>query len=353
MRVPALAGVLGPAEVEATASTIAAVQLPNGMIPWFAGGHADPWNHVEAAMALCAAGRRREAERAFEWLRANQLPNGAWHSYYTATGVEDPRLDTNVCAYVATGVWHHHLLTGDAGFLSGMWPVVERAVEFVLSLQQPGGEVLWNVDAQGVPGAYALLTGSSSIYFSLRCAVAAAERLGLERPDWELAAGRLRHAIAHREDAFEPKTRYAMDWYYPVLCGAIAGAAARERLDGRWAELVTAGRGVLCVNDGRWVTTAETAECAMACAGAGRQGDAVALLEWVGDQRQPDGSYLTGTVYPERSTFPTGELTTYSAAAMILAVDTLSRTTPASGLFLGERLPCGLDLEPDRVEDPA
>ncbi|HLY82468.1 MAG TPA: hypothetical protein VKQ71_05755, partial [Acidimicrobiales bacterium] len=52
------------AEVAATADWIASVQLPSGMIPWFPGGHADPWNHVEAAMALGLAGRRAEAEAA-------------------------------------------------------------------------------------------------------------------------------------------------------------------------------------------------------------------------------------------------------------------------------------------------
>ena len=35
-----------------------------GMIPWFDGGHCDPWNHVEAAMALTVAGLRDEALRA-------------------------------------------------------------------------------------------------------------------------------------------------------------------------------------------------------------------------------------------------------------------------------------------------
>ena len=42
--------------------SIAALQLPSGMILWFPGGHADPWNHVEAAMALSVGGRVAEAE---------------------------------------------------------------------------------------------------------------------------------------------------------------------------------------------------------------------------------------------------------------------------------------------------
>src|ERR1019366_6738991 len=66
---------LTPAEVAATADWIASVQLPSGMIPWFPGGHADPWNHVEAAMALVACGRASAAERAFDWLRGAQGPD--------------------------------------------------------------------------------------------------------------------------------------------------------------------------------------------------------------------------------------------------------------------------------------
>jgi len=61
---------LSALEVAATAGWIASVQLPSGMIPWYPGGHADPWNHVEAAMALSLTGRRAEAERAFDWLSA-------------------------------------------------------------------------------------------------------------------------------------------------------------------------------------------------------------------------------------------------------------------------------------------
>ena len=38
------------------------------MIPWFPGGHCDPWNHVETAMALDVGGLHAAAERAYEWL---------------------------------------------------------------------------------------------------------------------------------------------------------------------------------------------------------------------------------------------------------------------------------------------
>ncbi len=126
-------------DLSQTVDSIAAVQQPDGMIPWFPEGHADPWNHVEAAMALDAGGRRAEAEAAYHWLVATQRPDGAWHQYYRAGEVEETTLDANVTAYVATGVWHHFLATRDTGFLQSMWPVVEAAVGFVLDLQTPRG----------------------------------------------------------------------------------------------------------------------------------------------------------------------------------------------------------------------
>jgi hypothetical protein len=320
------------------------------MIPWFPGGHADPWNHVEAAMALILAGRRVEAERALEWLSASQQPDGSWCLYYLAEGVEEPRRDPNVCAYVAAGTWWHYLLTGDRGVLAEMWPIIERAVGFVLRLQQPGGEVLWSMEPDGTPGRFALLTGSSSIHHSLRCAVAVAEALGCERPEWELAAGRIAHSIAHREEAFEPKQRWAMDWYYPALCGAVAGDAGRARLAERWEEFVMDGLGIRCVADRPWVTGAETAECAMALDAVGQPDQGRMLLGWTEHLRDDDGAYWTGCVHPQCVRYPGGERTTYTAAAVLLANHVLYGDGPAAGLFRGETLPAVLDLP--EVEEP-
>ncbi|HLN06134.1 MAG TPA: hypothetical protein VK217_07640 [Acidimicrobiales bacterium] len=340
--------------ISETVESIRAVQLQNGMIPWFDGGHADPWNHVEAAMALTVGGAREAAERAYEWLRATQRPDGSWHTYYLANGqIEEPRLDTNVCAYVATGVWHHFLATGDSGFLEDLWPLIERAIDFVVAWQRPGGELVWSVDPDGTPGRYGLLTGSSSAYFSLRCAIACAEQLGHEHPDWELAAGRLRHAVAFGADGFASKDEFAMDWYYPVLVGALDIETASDRLDERWSEFVIEHRGVRCVSNRAWVTAAETAECAMALLSIGRREQASTLLGWVQQQRCPDGSYTTGVVYPEKSTYPPSERSTYTAAAIVLAVDALTTLSPAARLFVGGTLPRGLDLDSEALEDLA
>lgn len=331
--VPAIDGVISDVQVAATSAAIVDWQLPSGMIPWVPGGHADPWNHVEAAMALAIAGFRAEAELAYDWLEKIQRPDGAWHQYYVADGIEQDKLDANVCAYIAAGIWHHWLLFEDRDYLEARWDMVRRAIDFVLDLQTPRGEILWARHADGTPWSFALLTGSSSIYHSLRCAVAIAELLGHDRPDWELSAARLGHVVAHVPEAFAPKHRWAMDWYYPVLSGAVRGDAATERMAARWETFIMDGHGVRCVSDRPWITVAETCECAIACAAMGDTERAHELFTWAQQYRVEGGRYWTGTVYPDGTHFPDGEQSTYTAAAVVLAADALARPTRASLLF--------------------
>ena len=59
--------------LQATAAYILKVQRPWGEIPWFEGGHTDPWDHVEAAMGLSIAGENEAAHLAYRWLAENQL----------------------------------------------------------------------------------------------------------------------------------------------------------------------------------------------------------------------------------------------------------------------------------------
>jgi hypothetical protein len=358
IHVPSVEGIISADQVLETAAAIASWQLPNGMIPWFPGGHADPWNHVEAAMALDLAGLHAEADRAYQWLVDVQHDDGAWHQYYLADSIEQDKLDANTVAYVAAGVWHRWLVLGDRAWVEAMWPVVERAIDFVLDLQTPRGEILWARHADGTPWSFALLTGSSSMCHSLRCAVAVAELLGHERPDWELSAARLAqviraHCAGEAPDAFAPKARWAMDWYYPVLGGVLRDDAAEARLEARRGAFVVDGRGVRCVSDRPWVTAAETCECLMAELSVGNRDHALALLAWAQGLRDHDGHYWTGVVIPDEVHFPDGERTTFTDAAVILATDALSRTSPAAGLFTDhDALPALVNLDDEPVADP-
>ena len=287
-------------------------------------------------MALAIGGRRAEAERAYGWLADCQRPDGSWHQYYLADSIEQDKLDANVIAYMATGVWHHHLLFGDDAFVAAMWPTVESAIDFVLDLQTPRGEILWARHADGTPWSFALLTGSSSICHSLRCAIAIAEHLGHERPDWELSAARLAHVItAHAAgelpDAFAPKHRWAMDWYYPVMTGVLA----RRR---RPRAPRSASRHVLRRGHGRPLrqrpALGHRGRDLRVPAGLpeprrARPGPA-SCSRGSSSLRNPDGHYFTGIVFPEMVHFPGNELSTYTSASIVLAADALAG--PVAGL---------------------
>lgn len=333
---------LGAAAVRQTADSIIAAQAASGQIPWFPGGQTDPWDHIEAAMALDVAGRHREARAAYEWLRRTQNPDGSWYRAYRGHEVADPVRESNFTAYLGVGLLHHIRTTGDRAFLDRMWPTLASALTFVLDLQAPGGQILWARGPFGTAAGEALLTGCSSMYHSLRCALALAEVRGEPQPDWELTAATLGHAVAAHPERFSPRDLYSMDWYYPILGGALRGEAAHQRLAKGWDEFVVPGLGVRCVSDRPWVTGAETCELVLALCALGDHARAAELFADIQHLRDEDGSYWTGYVYPDDVRWPE-ERTTWTGGAVLLAAAVLSGDPVTGAVFGGSELPVGPD----------
>lgn len=326
------------------------LQRGNGAIPWYDGGVIDPWNHTEAAMGLTVIGETERARLAFRYLEDTQLEDGSWwgqlgsavpfddEAHYTGgdEGAGKPIRDTNFAAYIATGVWHHFLITRDRKWLKEIWPNVEAAIKWVVTHQSPHGDIRWAANDPHTPENDALITGSSSIYKSLECAIHIANELRVSSHDWTGARVRLGEALRekpHRFDrTWESKARYSMDWYYPVLAGVITGEAARRRIASKWDIFVAEGKGCRCVSDQPWVTIAESAELTMALLVAGERKKAEQMLAWQHQWRDDEGAYWMGYQFEENVAWP-AEKPAWTAAAVILATDAVTGATPASRLF--------------------
>jgi len=342
-----------PASIfEPTLDYIRSVQRPDGAIAWEKDAKFDVWDHVESAMGLVIGGDVENARRAFDWLVRNQMSDGTWWAEYRGGVIVDAtRKETNFCAYVATGIWHYYLVTNDKQGALDYWPMVEKAVSFVVNLQEPSGAIPWAAEPDGRACNDALVTGCASIYKSLECAYQLSVLAGNPRQDWLEVRGRLGEALRNAPEQFDrtwdSKTRFSMDWFYPVLSGVYRGQAARARLATRWDEFVVEGMGCRCVNDEPWVTFAESCELVLALLASGQHDKAAEVYSWLHQWRDDEGAYWMGYQFVEEIVWPE-ERPTWTAAAILLAADALTHHTGAAELFTAVSL-----SEDEDAFDPA
>ncbi len=319
--------------IHSVAQAIAALQRPNGDIPWHTDGKTDPWDLVESAMGLNIGGNPQAACHAFEWLAKTQNPDGAWFSAYVDGTPEDRTSESHMACYLAVGLLHTHLITGDVAMLERFWPTMEKGIEFALALQTDTGEIYWARDPKGKADPMALLTGSSSIFMSLKCALTIAHLLGHSRPAWETAWERLGASLSGNLHVYNmSKSRFSMYWFYPILCGALQGDKARERIDRYWNKYIIEGQGARCVSDQPWVTIAETCELVLALKAMGLCEKAGIVFSWIQDRVYEDKTFWCGYTYPDMVIWPEEKISWTNAVAL-MAADAVYDLTPAARLF--------------------
>jgi hypothetical protein len=327
----ALTELQAPLDLLEIAAGLATFQRSDGLFLQTRDGVGDPWNHVEVLMALTVAGQYDLVEKGYRWLRDNQLGDGSWFHYYRADSVHSARIDFNVVGYVATGLLHYWQCTNDVEFVREMWPTVIRAIELIKGHLRRDGAIAWSLDSRGRQEPFSLLTGSSSLAHSLHNANKLSVILGGELlvPTSQLSA--LQHRVSLHPNLFANKQQFAMDWYYPVL----TGAREYDELNRNVFEesFLIDGFGVRCVSSADWVTTAETAEYAMTLLRNGDREMSRKLLIDINQLRSPNGLFFTGAGHPSRATYPLHEVSSYSAAAVVLAWDALERLTPGHTIF--------------------
>ena len=171
-------------------------QTEKGAIAWFENGPWDPWNHTESAMALTVAGELDSAARAFDYLQETQRKDGAWFGEYGNC------LPMVARAYPAVGIAHFFKATNDKTRTKAWWPMVERALDFVLTLQKPDGTISWTAEAVGTDEDDALLAGNASILKSLECGLFLSDAFGIAKPNWHLARTNLLSALQNTPERF-------------------------------------------------------------------------------------------------------------------------------------------------------
>lgn len=314
---------------------ILSCQLKDGAVPWFKDGKIDPWDHTEALIALSIGGHHAAFLRGFEWLATRQNSDGSWFNHY-APEQTDKQIDTNFVAYPATGLWHHYLVTQNTATLERFFPVVEKAIDFVVSHQSLEGDIQWAISADKTLARDALVTASSSILRSLECAICMAEILLTPCQHWKQSYEKLYNALKNKpwrfDRTWESKERFSMDWFYPILAGIYAEREAQLRLEERWETFYEAGIGCLCVSDEPWVTIAESCELSIALCAANRKTQALKVLSGLTRWQHDDGGFWTGYNFRDRNIWPK-EKTTWTAAVFVLAVDAVYAISPAAHLF--------------------
>jgi hypothetical protein len=343
-------------DIKACADHITSLQRSDGTIPWIEAGVWDAWNHGEATMGLAIAGREAETLKALTALMDRQEGDGGWTGDLGASvplddanrhlvpGTPKTARDTNFTGYVAVTVLRSLSSLNRLDTLPRYWPMIERAMAFILEHQTPHGDVVWRArgDEQTLTEIDSLRAGNASLYKALECACLIGRRLGKPIDAWVEARRRIGAALRENDARFDRKGTdrrgFAMDWYYPVLAGVLPTDVGRARLYARWTEFVEPGLGCRCVSDQPWVTAAETAELALACQAVGQTRQAHELIANLAPLVARDGGYWMGWQFEESIIWPR-ERPSWTSGALIMAADAIDNLTKGSDLLVKNHLP--------------
>ena len=305
-------------------------------------------------MALRVGGLTPAATRAYEWLRGDPARRRllADEAVGGRPGRPTRRRDQHARLRRRRRLAPLAGRPATTAFARPMWPAVRRALDFVLGLQPPRGEIALGAGrGRQRRRRTRCCPAASSIHQACAARSRSPSWLDDPQPDWELAAGpaRARGGRGTRS-AFADKSRFSMDWYYPVLGGAVRGQDARPPAGGgAGTTFVVPGLGrPLRRRPSRGSPAAETCELVARAGRAGRR----ATGRWSCSRRAAPARTRTaptgpGYVFADQAPLA-GERSTWTAAAVVLAADALSRTTRGAGIFRGATMPRGRCHSDDR-----
>lgn len=170
------------------------------------------------ATALEASGHYAEAEKFWDFMAANQESNGTWHTTYDEWSGDyvsfvEPEYDS--LGEFLVGVEQYYKDTGDATFLTGMWPAVQAAANFIEGdiagngLGAPDNSI-WEENDQ-----YQVFTQAYYVAGLRAAAILALDKSASATADaWNGAASTILSAVQRSDTASPPGLWNASGGYY-------------------------------------------------------------------------------------------------------------------------------------------
>jgi hypothetical protein len=236
---------------------------------------------------------------------------------------------------------HYYKIFSNKEFLKNLWPTVEKALNFSLSLQNKNGTIPWSVDQSGNIESDYLLTGSSSILKGIECAMAIGKILGFGVQDkWKHSYESLSIAIKNPSGLFDlqkDRSNFSMDSYYPILSGCLSNVEIDKYIIHTLNNFYEEGLGIRCVREEPWVTVAETNEFIIALVMANNKKLAKKILNESLRMSDDNNIPYMGWQHVQNIFWP-DEKPTWTSAAVLLAADAIFEFTKGSDLFLKNQL---------------
>ena len=318
------------------AESIKKVQLKSGAIPSNVDNSHDPWDHIESIMGLNFSHDKKSADSAFDWLKNNQNKDGSWYSKYLDTKPIELNKPTHFSPYISVAALHHFKIFSDREKLIELWETISKAINFSINLQNPNGTIPWSVDKNNKIEEDFLLTGSSSILKSIECAIKISRILEeKENKSWMKAYKSLAQAVKNPNGLFDitqDRSRFSMDWYYPIISGALSSKERDFYIQKIFKDFYVDGLGIKCVIEEPWVTVAETSEFIISLVISNRVEEAKKIFSEVMNITDVNNVPYMGWQY-EQSIFWPEEKPSWTSAALILAADSIYNFSSGSDIF--------------------
>tara|TARA_B100001115_G_scaffold54232_1_gene40121 strand:- start:117 stop:587 length:471 start_codon:yes stop_codon:yes gene_type:complete len=133
-------------------------------------------------------------------------------------------------------------------------------------------------------------------------------------------------------DLTQDRSRFSMDWYYPIISGALSSKERDFYIQKIFKDFYVDGLGIKCVIEEPWVTVAETSEFIISLVISNRVEEAKKIFSEVMNITDVNNVPYMGWQY-KQSIFWPEEKPSWTSAALILAADSIYNFSSGSDIL--------------------